>query len=137
MPGGQAQEERRKRKSGTCLCTCTPKAFHLCQQPTVLQPPPPALSLAFHQMETDLWRNFRLREKCILSSLLLTFSKVDHAILSPLGSLVFYRETDFLANQLLPKKLSSRKCPGLKHRANASQESCQVPHHNQHSGSFL
>lgn len=37
-------------------------------------------------------------------------SKVDHAILSSLVSLVFYRETDFLPHQLLPK---NRKCPGL------------------------
>lgn len=73
----------------------------------------------------------------ILSSLLLTFSKVDHAILSSLRSLVFYRETDFLPNKLLPKKLSSRKCPGLRDKTNVSHENCQVPLHSHHLSSFL
>lgn len=63
-----------------------------------------------------LCRNLRLGESGVPSSLLLTFSQVDHAILSPLGSLVFYREADFLPNQLLPKELSGGKGPGLKDR---------------------
>lgn len=111
--------------------------FQLHQQPTVLGLRSPVLTLAFHQMETD-GRNFRLREreKWVLSSLILTFSKVDHAILSSLWSLVFYRETDFLPNQLLPKELSSRKCPGLRDKTNVSHENCLVSH-NQHSSSFL
>ena len=75
-------------------------------------------------------------EKLVLS-LQLTFSKVDHAILSPLGCLVFYRETDFLSNQLLSKELSSWKCPRLKDKTNMLHENGLVPDANQHSSNFI
>lgn len=101
--------------------------FQLHRQPTALQLPSAARVPTFHHMKSDLCRNFRLAEKCILSSLLLTFSQVDHAILSPLRSLVFYRETDFLPNQLLPKELSGRKCPGLKDKTDVTRELFSFP----------
>ena len=98
--------------------------------------PQPTIQSHLHQVKTDLGRNFRLGEKRALLPLLLTFSKVDHAILSPLWSLVFYREAYFFPNQLLPKELSSRKCPGLKDRTTMFRSQAGFTLHNQHPSNF-
>lgn len=99
--------------------------------PTTPHQPSQATSTRTHnglpQMKSDLWRNFKLREKYVHLSLLLTFPKVDHAILPPLRSLVFYRETDLLPDQFLPKELPSRKCPGLKDKQMCHLGTAQFP----------
>ena len=106
----------------------------LCTLP--VRPPQPTVQSHLHQVKTDLERNLRLREKWALSPSLLTFSKVDHAILSPLRSLVFYREAYFFPNQLLPKELSSRKRPGLKDRTITIRSQAVFTLHNQHPSNF-